>query len=47
MLAQGEEDLFKMNKYVFVFQREYVEAEGELRWLLADMTFHGNEDVMI
>jgi len=43
-LLQGSEDHLKVFRYFLVFQRDYVEELGELRWRLADFSPAGDED---
>ena len=45
-IIEGAEDAFKLYRYFLVFQREYVEEEGELVWRLVDFSSAGDEDQM-
>lgn len=45
-IIEGAEDALKLYRYFLVFQREYVEEEGELVWRLVDFSSAGDEDQM-
>uniref|UniRef100_A0A7S2AU20 Tim44-like domain-containing protein n=1 Tax=Octactis speculum TaxID=3111310 RepID=A0A7S2AU20_9STRA len=46
-ITEGAEDDIILNKYSFVFQREYAETEGVLVWKVAEFAYLGNEPVVI